>query len=68
MTQNKVAVITGGCGQVGYATAKRLAQKGARIFTFQRKDAVSAKEMMDALPNNHLNHIAIQGSITNTED
>jgi NAD(P)-dependent dehydrogenase (short-subunit alcohol dehydrogenase family) len=65
---NKTVVITGGCGQVGYATAKRLAQNGARIFTFQRKDLELAKSMMDALPNNHLNHVAIQGSITDLKD
>jgi 3-oxoacyl-[acyl-carrier protein] reductase len=62
----QVAVITGGCGQVGFATAKRLAEQGARIISLVRRDIDQAQSMMEQLPNHHLNHFAILASITDT--
>lgn len=63
----KVVVITGGCGQVGYATAKRLAQQGAQIIAITRRNIDQAQQMMDNLPNTHLNHRAILASVTDTD-
>jgi len=45
----KVAVIAGGCGQVGYATAKSLSQQGAIVIALVRRDLELAQEMMSAL-------------------
>jgi NAD(P)-dependent dehydrogenase (short-subunit alcohol dehydrogenase family) len=64
----KVAVIAGGCGQVGYATAIRLAQQGARVIVLVRRDHAEAQVMMDQLPNPDLKHFAILASIINTEE
>ena len=64
----RVVVITGGCGQVGYATAKRLAQQGARIIVLVRNNLQQAQSMMLDLPNTELDHFAILASITNTNE
>ena len=64
---NKVVVITGGCGQVGYATAKRLSSLGAKIIVIVRRNLEDAQEMMNQLPNNHLGHRAVLASVTDTE-
>lgn len=56
---NKVAVITGGSGQIGRATAVKLAAQGARIFSLVRRDLSQAQELMNNLPNNHLDHRAL---------
>ena len=64
----KVVVITGGCGQVGYATAKRLAQQGARIIVLVRNNLQQAQSMMANLPNPDLDLFAILASIIDTED
>ena len=63
---NKIVVITGGCGQVGYATAKRLASIGAKIIVVVRRNLEDAQEKMNQLPNNHLGHRAYLASITDT--
>lgn len=65
---NKVAVITGGAGQIGYATAIRLAQQGARVVLLTRRDLSELQERMKELPNQHRGHFAILASVTNTED
>ena len=59
LLENKIVVITGGCGQIGYATAQRLSALGARVFSLVRKDLDTAQAMMNILPNSHLNHRAI---------
>lgn len=65
---DKVVVIAGGCGQVGYATARRFAVLGARIVVLVRKDLDNAQGLMDALPNPGLDHFAVLASIINTEE
>lgn len=57
---NKVAVVTGGNSGIGYATAKELAGKGARvIITGRRRDAVekAAREL------NVMSFVADQGKL-----
>jgi len=63
---SKVAVITGGAGQVGYATAMRLAQRLARIVILVRSNLPAAMDKISKLPNQHLNHFAILADITDT--
>jgi 3-oxoacyl-[acyl-carrier protein] reductase len=63
---NRVAVITGGTGHVGYATATRLAQAGVRIFSLVRRDIKAAQIKMNELPNAHLNHCAILANVKDT--
>jgi len=62
----KVVVITGGTGNVGYAAAKALAGKGARVISIVRKNLGSAQEMMNQLPNGHLNHLAVLASVSDS--
>jgi 3-oxoacyl-[acyl-carrier protein] reductase len=64
--QGKVVVIAGGCGQVGFATAKRLAAHGARIVSLVHRHLDRAQSMMESLPNPSLEHFAILASITDT--
>ena len=56
---DKVAVITGGSGQIGRATAYQLASQGARIFSLVRRNIDQAQALLNALPNNHLDHRAL---------
>lgn len=63
----QVVVITGAMGGMGYATAKRLAEKGARIIGIVRRNEDLAQEMFNKLPNSFLEHIIINASIDNTE-
>jgi NAD(P)-dependent dehydrogenase (short-subunit alcohol dehydrogenase family) len=62
-----VVVIVGGTGGMGYATAKRLAEKGARIVGIVRRNEELAQEMFNKLPNSSLGHFVINASIDNTE-
>jgi NAD(P)-dependent dehydrogenase (short-subunit alcohol dehydrogenase family) len=59
---NKVVVIAGGVGQVGYATAKVLAGKGARVIALVRRDLESAKQLMAQLSGT-----AILADVTDTD-
>lgn len=61
------AIITGGCGQIGYATARRLAQEGYRIISLVRKDVELCEQMMKDLPNADLDHFAVLADVTSTE-
>jgi NAD(P)-dependent dehydrogenase (short-subunit alcohol dehydrogenase family) len=61
-----VVVITGGAGQVGYATATRLAQQSARVIILVRSNLSGAIDKISKLPNQHLNHFAILADITDT--
>ncbi|MEY4747749.1 MAG: hypothetical protein RLZZ416_798 [Candidatus Parcubacteria bacterium] len=46
---DKIVVITGGCGQVGYAIAKRLAAQGATVVALVRRDVEDAQRKMELL-------------------
>jgi 3-oxoacyl-[acyl-carrier protein] reductase len=45
-----VAVITGGKGAIGFATARRLAALGARIVSIDRSEPEKVQAMLDTLP------------------
>jgi NAD(P)-dependent dehydrogenase (short-subunit alcohol dehydrogenase family) len=63
---DKVAVITGGSGQIGLATAQKLSEQGARVFSLVRRNLDEAQKLLDALPNNHLDHRALLVDVTNS--
>jgi 3-oxoacyl-[acyl-carrier protein] reductase len=63
---NKVAVITGGCGQIGHAAARQLATDGITVVALVRKNLEEAKELLNKLPNQELNHTAILASVIET--
>ncbi|WP_428488379.1 SDR family NAD(P)-dependent oxidoreductase [Rhodopila sp.] len=49
--QGKVAVVTGGSGAIGSATARRLAQAGARVVVGYNSRPQQAEAVVAALPN-----------------
>jgi NAD(P)-dependent dehydrogenase (short-subunit alcohol dehydrogenase family) len=59
----QVAVIVGATGGMGFATAKRLAEQGARIVGIVRRNKEKAEEMFATLPNQQLNHFLLLASI-----
>lgn len=62
-----VAVITGGKGAIGFATARRLATLGARIVSIDRSDLAGVQAMLDTLPAVASGaHFALTASITDT--
>lgn len=63
----QTAVIAGATGGIGYATAKRLAARGARVVGLVRRNLESAQEKLNQLPNNHLNHLAILADVTSKD-
>jgi len=62
----QVVVITGVMGGIGFATAKRLAARGARIVGIVRRDIDKAQTELETLPNSHLNHFAVLADVTDT--
>lgn len=60
--QGRVAVIAGGLGAVGAATAMRLAAKGARIVLLHRREEEQAAKALASLPGR--GHFAVRASIT----
>jgi 3-oxoacyl-[acyl-carrier protein] reductase len=64
---NKVAVITGGAGQIGQATAHRLASQGARIFSLVRRNLADAQQLVTKLPNPYLDHQALLVDVKDPE-
>lgn len=64
--KGQTAVITGAMGKVGYATAQRLADCGARIIGLVRRDVEAAQQRLNQLPNNALNHLALLADVTDT--
>lgn len=60
----EVAVITGGLGAIGLATARRLAALGARVALLQRGHPHAADEALRALPGD--GHFAVAASVTDS--
>ncbi len=60
----RVAVIAGGLGAVGQATAKRLAAAGARVVILHRKPDAEASAFIAQLPGT--GHFAVHASITDS--
>ena len=61
------AIITGATGQIGLATAQRLALQGCRVLGIVRRDLAQAQQTLDQLPNNHLGHRAFLADVRKTE-
>jgi NAD(P)-dependent dehydrogenase (short-subunit alcohol dehydrogenase family) len=63
----KVAVITGGKGAIGLASARRLATLGARIVSVDRSTGPQVQALLADLPQVAAGaHIALQASITDS--
>jgi 3-oxoacyl-[acyl-carrier protein] reductase len=63
----RVAVITGGKGAIGWATAKRLAALGARIVSIDRSEPEKVQTLLDTLPKVTSGaHFALTASITDS--
>lgn len=62
----RVAVIVGGNGQVGSATASRLAEQGARVILLVHRNLERANTIVSNLTNPELEHFVVQASITDT--
>ena len=64
--QGRIAVITGGTGAIGLATAKRLATLGARcVLLYNSESAESAAAKAGALPGN--GHLCFKAPITDSQ-
>ena len=62
-----VAVITGGKGAIGWATAKRLAALGARIVSIDRSEPEKVQALLDTLPKVASGaHFALTASISDS--
>ena len=64
--KDKVALITGGAGNIGSITALSLAQLGARVVLTDIQEEAKIQEVIDRLPGK--GHLAIQSAVDNTED
>jgi 3-oxoacyl-[acyl-carrier protein] reductase len=62
----QVAVITGGAGAIGSATAQRLAALGARVVLLQRDPLDGADAPLAALPG--AGHFALRASVTDSAE
>jgi len=62
--ENRVAVITGGCGQIGSSVARRLADMGIQIVIITHRNQKKAQTLIDSLPGK--NHFCMIASVTDT--
>jgi 3-oxoacyl-[acyl-carrier protein] reductase len=60
----KVAVVMGGSGGIGAATARLMAEAGATVVVVWRSDEAAAKAVIASLPKGQ--HIAAQASVEDT--
>jgi len=64
--EGKTVVITGVMGGIGFATAQRLSNKGARIIGIVRKNLDTAQEQLNSLaPASKGSHLALQADVSN---
>ena len=63
----KTVVITGAIGQVGYATALRLAEAGAKVIGIVHRRISKANDLFAELPNQELGHFVVEASIIDSE-
>jgi len=62
--EGKVAVIAGCVGDIGFATAKRLAESGATVIGIDRRSVEECQTIIDTLPNrDRLKHTAFHSDI-----
>lgn len=65
---NKVAVVVGAAGHVGFATCYRLATLGAKVYCISRSNIDELENKVATFPNyEKLKHKVIQADITNSE-
>lgn len=62
----EVAVITGGNGAIGAATARRLAALGAQIVILQRAAAAADVDLLASLPG--VGHFSVAASVTDSSE
>jgi len=55
--EGKLAVVTGGSGGIGAATAKMLAQAGARVVVVYHRGEARAREVVEGLPGEGHHHL-----------
>ena len=61
--KNKVALITGGTGGIGKATARRFLKEGAKVFLVDLKKE-DLEQVMEELGNDHLGYFAADVSLS----
>ena len=65
--EGKVAVVLGGTGGIGVATATRLAHSGASVVVTGQSDVAKAQRVVDSLPaNGRQRHLATVAGITDS--
>lgn len=65
--ENKVAIITGGSGSIGFRTAKKLAKEGAKVLLVDI-DEESLKEKQQEAKENDLDISYAVADVTKAED
>lgn len=65
--EGKVAVITGGYGAVGQATAKKLAAQKCRVVLLIRSKLEEASDFAKSLDNQELGHLVLYCDITKSD-
>lgn len=64
--EGKTAVITGVTGGIGFATAQRLARRGARIIGIVRRNLENAQDKLNTLPcSSKEPHLALLADVSN---
>jgi NAD(P)-dependent dehydrogenase (short-subunit alcohol dehydrogenase family) len=64
----QVAVVVGAAGGIGFATAKKLADSGARVIGIVRRNAEELQKKFDQFENSQLNHQVLLADNTKTSN